>query len=453
MSNASRSILHFGIPRRLTSHPTAYATLSPPARLWPPYALLRHNTLISRQLVRREWHALQVGPTWSQPAIPALCLLPDRLIIGVGGKLLVHPLVDPPTYGREGSRGGRVAGRAREYPVAKRGSASDADIVGIVALSDGSFGVAQYDGTLQRIVLPSGSGSDGIRSMRSTAHYPHPQGSNIHQLASSLDLMMTTTSSGLVSLWKSRSPWVPPRTIQLPQGQRAWSSLLIADHPTLPPLAMLGLSGGVDIHHLDPSGTLTPTPDRQLVGPDSPANSSPYDLTFPPDPSGHHPSTLLSAWYDSHLRLHDLRVPSSSPVASFFDPYTWADGSAMYSCTFLSERHIAGGGARHGVVALWDIRYAKRGDGGRLWGVTERRAFVCAFDGSGSTPEGLVLNEARATRGKVSDRVTGWKGRGGKWGWSVRYNNGDDERANEGGAVGYEHSDRTVKLIESLRAV
>ena len=138
----------------------------------------------------------------------------------------------------------------------------------------------------------------------------------------------------------------------------------------------------------------------------------------------------------------------------------------MYSCAFLAEHHAAGGGARHGTVAMFDVRAPKSGwscfspegrgspvyklvgEGGRLWGVTEKRAFVLAFDGSGGAPEGMVQGEARARRkeGGGKERVSGWKGRGGKWGWTVRY--GDEA---EEVVTGYEHSQRGVRLFESLK--
>lgn len=273
--------------------------------------------------------------------------------------------------------------------------------------------------------------------------------------------MMTTTSTGLVSVFKSRSPWAAPETFSLRQP-RAWSSLVTRDS------LLLGVTGSIDIHPLLPTGPL-PTPSRSLHGPDLPSRSSPYDLCRPPSPSVHNPSILLSSWYDSHLRLHDLRRPTSSPCLEMSDPWAWADGSAMYSCAFLAEKYVAGGGARHGTVALFDLRSPKTGwscfspegrgspvyklvgEGGRLWGVSEKRAFVLTFDGSGGVVDGVVKSEARAAkkgRGGGRERPSGWKGRGGKWGWTVRYGDEVDQEV----VTGYEHSQRGVRLFDSLRA-
>jgi hypothetical protein len=380
-----------------------------------------------------------------------------------------------------------VAGPAREYAVAKKDQGSGADIVGLVTLSGGQVGVGQYDGILQRVELPSAHPADELPSasagskgsIRSTAHYPHPTGSNIHTLTGTDDLIMSTTSAGLVSIYTTRSPWLSPATFELPPSVRTWSSLLTSPSSTLGFSAMVGTGQGISLYPLHPSGPSsvagkldTDSAVRHLCGPDAPAVSSAYSLTLPIHPSKtagsitHHPSTLLSSWYDSHLRLHDLRSPSSSPIATFSDPYAWADGSAMYSATFLGENWIAGGGARHGTVCLFDVRwptkgwsafspggkgspvYALQGDGGRLWGVSEKRAFVLAFDGSadpvwgevlddtlsegrdvntaesgvaGLHGEGLVHLQARTRPVKVEERVSGWKGRGGKWSWTVRY--------------------------------
>ena len=262
-----------------------------------------------------------------------------------------------------------MIGPAREYPVAKRDQGSGADIVGLVALPDGQFGVGQYDGTLQRIQLPSGIAGEAAH-VRSTAHYPHPKGSNIHTLTGADDLMMSTTSAGLVSIFASRSPWQPPSTFEFSATTRAWSSLLTSPKSSLGFSAMIGTGQGISIYPLHPSsGRNTSQTVRYLTGPDAPAVSSAYSLFLPSSSSSspsagsitHHPSTLLSSWYDSHLRLHDLRSASASPIATFSDPYAWADGSAMYSAAFVGENWIAGGGARHGIVCLFDVRWPKKG--------------------------------------------------------------------------------------------
>ncbi|WVR04993.1 hypothetical protein IAU60_002005 [Kwoniella sp. DSM 27419] len=493
-------VTSLGFPLYLSSHRIAHRTLYPSSSDWPAESLVKYNHSIDRSLGHHLFHAAMVGPTWTQAVIPTLDLTSDQLVVGVGGRILVHPLLPPgglesldwgtaESPSKPARRGkGKVAHRAREYPLAKRSSGGRADVVGIVPLppdvsgsgsgvSDLSAVVAQFDGTISRQTFPS----IGPSQPRITAKYPLPlaraaqQGpaESIHTLVSSrsADRFMTTSVSGLVSVYATRSPWAEPTSIQL-GSPRAWSTQLVTAHPTLPPTAFLGVSGGIDLHSLSPTG-LSPKPSRRLLGPDQPLLSSPYDIQLPPESSSHHPSLVLSAWYDSHIRLHDLRSPSSNPVSTHMDPYTWADGSAFYSTAFVGQHHVAGGGARHGTVAIFDSRFAKRGwscfspggkgspvyklqgDGGRLWGVTEKRAFVLTFDGSGHEPNGVISHEldeqtrsaAQQTgrNARAREVPSGWKGRGGKWGWTVRYDEHEGRAAR-----GYRHSDSNVELFDSL---
>jgi hypothetical protein len=336
-------------------------------------------------------------------------------------------------------------------------------------LPDQQLAVAQYDGTLQRLVLPPPGARQG--SVRSTAHFPHPKGTNVHTMSGCEYGLLTSSTQGLVSLFNARSPWQPPTVFQVPASRRIWSSLLT------PSSAILGLSDRIQIHAAT-GGALSPTPLRCLSGPDLPLMSSAYALRLPPPSSVHHPSTLLSAWYDSHLRIHDLRAASQSPVQTFSDPQTWAEGSAMYSAAFVGEHHVAGGGARHGTVSLFDTRfpksgwscfspggkgspvYAMEGEGGRLWGVTDKRAFVLGFDGSaapetnGGVTGGLVQHEARARRVHMVERPEQWRGR--NYGFGRQVGRPDpgagDGKASEGdSAVGYDHHARGgLKLFNSL---
>ena len=383
--------------------------------------------------------------------IPTLSVTSERMILGVGGKVIIHPFVDPP-YSTNAS--GKAIGRGIEHMITKRADSSRADVIGVAELGNNELAVAQYDGTLQRFKVDRGA-------LRSTAHYHHPRNSYVQTLAvgDEGEVMATTTNSGLISVFKTRSPWIPAETFE---RDKAWSSMIRTRHPHLAPALYLGISGGINIHPLLPTGPEA-EPLRTLRGPDLPLSSAAYGMTFPPATSAHHPSLLLSSWFDSEYRMHDLRTASERPVASFHDVFQWADGSAAYCTTFLAEHHIAGGGARHGTVSLFDIRqpkagwsvfspggkgspvYALKGEGGRLWGVTEKRAFVLAFDGSGTMPDGLVLPQARAPRQKTVERPTRWGGRGRKWGWTPR----DAEQGDV--TSGYDHRETTgVKLFDSL---
>lgn len=464
--------------------------------------------------------------------------------------------------GKRGSeRGPRVIQKETIYNVAKKQDGSRGDIIGIAPLADGQVIVAQFDGTIQRLSLGLGPNGGGI--WRSTAHYAGdtanprsgttPTNTNtntttasgsvsksaINTMSHDGDSFMTTTSgpNPCAMIYSARSPWVEPTRIELPGTEpRAWSSLIATTSKYLGPSMMLGLSSKIVIYNSDPHHHhgQNDKPIRTLTGPDPPSRSSAYDIKLPPPNSGHHPSLLLSAWYDSHLRLHDLRTPTSEAVVEFSDPWSWADGSAMYSCAWVGENGIAGGGARHGTVCLFDIRkstlkvgaqrvqrdrktrtrsdnnhakagggvggggdgggrggrgwsifspggkgspvYQLRGEGGRLWGVTEKRAFVLSFDGSGDIPGGIMSNEIMVDLQREGQRekdrtaaaattrsgVRGWRGngngngnaRGGTsnsgWTASKRSNGDDDDIIPALRSTGYEHSYKSVDLFESL---
>jgi hypothetical protein len=146
----------------------------------------------------------------------------------------------------------------------------------------------------------------------------------------------------------------------------------------------------------------------------------------------------------------------------------------MYSATFFGEYGIAGGRARHGTVCLFDIRYPKKGwsvfspggkgspvysvkgEGGRIWGVTEKRAFVLAFDGSGEVEDGILseqlMHEYRRDRAAKSQPEPRWNNsrggtrRGGRMGWSTRSVEDEDD----GSGRGYEHAHKGVELFSGL---
>jgi hypothetical protein len=145
----------------------------------------------------------------------------------------------------------------------------------------------------------------------------------------------------------------------------------------------------------------------------------------------------------------------------------------MYSSTWYGEYGIAGGGARHGTVCLFDIRYPKKGwsvfspggkgspvyslkgEGGKIWGVTEKRAFVLAFDGSGDQDQGILSDElmtgvrrdreVKSRSARSREAPTNWKGRGGR-----RVATTTREEEDDGSGRGYEHSQRRVELFDGL---
>ncbi|RXK39939.1 hypothetical protein M231_02734 [Tremella mesenterica] len=485
-SSLHQRILHLGIPLYLSHHPQSHLTLHPPVQEWSPLSLLKLNTSIDRSLSTHRWRALQVGQTWSQKVIPALALSSDKLLLGVGGKLIVHPLRPfeqarhpedsieeeevfnsstlnhPDTTsgsyeggnkknnddirknnnvdwkhdedwkehdGKEEKRsqiekeGPKVLHRAIEHSIVSSELGSAADIIGLACLSSeegGDVVVAQYDGTIRRFSLssngrsirhlstflsPSSSSSSSSSSTFNTSsarqnpnldpnstviedtnqHETNPipwrdisQGikNGLHTLSHTKSLFLTTTSTS-AHLYHLNSPNLPPTTYTLPSSSssssssstlsstmedsnngkgeiRIWSSLLSSYHQSL----FLGLSTSISIHPFSSSLKISSS-SRILYGPEEPLKSSAYSIRLPPD-NTHDPNLLLSSWYDSCLRIHDLREKSSGNVMEMNDPYSWADGSAMYSCCWIGSFHVAGGGSRHGTVALFDLRFSKK---------------------------------------------------------------------------------------------
>jgi WD40 repeat protein len=170
---------------------------------------------------------------------------------------------------------------------------------------------------------------------------------------------------------------------------------------------------------------------------------------------------LLSAWYDGQARIHDLRLSGmgvlsgneehlpkrARPVLALADP--WSQNS-LYSCTFTGRGWVAAGSSRHGMVHFWDPRmviegrrgflsaqselprsacrggetrdtqdrlewhkggysiftpgrpespvYSLQGEGARVWGVSDQRAFVVSFDGHSACRVKALVDPRRGAR-------------------------------------------------------
>ncbi|WVW83399.1 hypothetical protein I302_105418 [Kwoniella bestiolae CBS 10118] len=496
-------VTSLGIPLFLSLHRQPQLTLTPPPDQWAPIDLVERNHYINRSLLKHRFHALQVGPTWPKSVIPTLELTSDNLVVGVGSKVLVHPLEPPPVpQGDSYGSGSRVIHQAVEYDIrTKKDQGGKSDIIGIVPIngSRSEYIIAQFDGTIQRVHLPSSprhsNGHSCLPQIKARYSFSFNQPKeSINTLVGTTDSrqFMTTSVSGLVQVYSTHSPWTDCTSLQL-KSPRAWSSLLSNLYDTsLGPMAILGIQGGAELYPLLPTG-LAQSPSRKLIGPDEPLLSSPYALTLPDTAqTSHNPNLLLSGWYDSHLRIHDLRHHTRSPVRQFSDQYTWSDGAAYYSACFAGEHHIAGGTSKHGTVSFFDMRnsklptstfqlgvevgkeerrgwscfspngkgspvYSLRFDNGKLYGVTERRSFVLSFDRSGEIQNGilssdlqhLMIMQNNRNRDKGRYAPNGYKARGGKWTWSVR-NGGDQDGDVNDVAVGYEHTSKGgVELFDS----
>ncbi|WWC85255.1 uncharacterized protein L201_000117 [Kwoniella dendrophila CBS 6074] len=531
----SERVNSYGIPLYLSDHKQSNLTISPSLKQWDPLHLVKYNHYINQSLAQHRFHALQIGSTWSKSVIPTLELTKDQLVVGCGNRILIHPLLDNDSNiihdenDCKEEYGGKVIDKAKEYDLnfiqenhngngnnqqqKKHNQGGKSDIIGIVPIEGlyNDFIVAQFDGTIQKINIPKSSDQYEMEERSVNNNAPtipkikakyNPSYNNqipkesINTLIGTNDgkQFMTTSVSGKVSIYQTHSPWLDSMNFQL-KAARAWSSLLTnSNSTTIGHSALLGIQGGIEIY---PLSSISSSADmnsnakrRRLIGPEEPLLSSPYDIQLPcPDTTSHNPNLLLSGWYDSYLRIHDLRSSSNLPVMEFSDSYAWADGSAFYSCGFIGEYNLVGGGSKHGTLSFFDIRKSKsnsksnsnsnclindgwsvfspggknspvykiKSDNGKIFGVTEKRLFTLSFDKSGLYQNGIISNslqqqEQLIMKQKEKDKgkfkPNGWKGRGGKWSWTVKYDQDESE-----GATGYEHRDRGIELFDSLIAV
>ncbi len=289
------------------------------------------------------------------------------------------------------------------------------DITGLINLPDGQIVTSNLYGVLQRLKLPrredpGGMFTNALQFAVASGRYEHPVNNAIESLSVSIvggdgngsgvsgsgsidgkgstgkAYMLTAAHDGLVSLYDASSPWKKPSIINV--DSRPWSSHLDLQSPS--PFAAIGISAiqPLLLFDIDSTGLRQPKfrttttdskPSRYLGG--STQKTAVYDMTSPShdSPSSLPPcSSLLTAWFDGFARLYDLRQPlpliestSTSttddrpqimiqkPCMAFTDP--WSD-NALYSCAF-SGHHVVAGGARHGMVHVWDPRMTRSGEG------------------------------------------------------------------------------------------
>ena len=267
-----------------------------------------------------------------------------------------------------------------------------------------------------------------------TARYDHPPEA-IKALSTSGSMALTISTTGLLSLFNASTPWVYPSTYK--SQETGWSCHLQLDAST--PFAATGLQSGASVIPIRESGFDSNTPPLARLS--GHRNGRPVYAISPFLP-GASPNIIATGWYDGKVRVHDLRLPTTSaestsapsspspsplsdppilkPVLTLSDP--WRSWDAIYSLSARgvpspsgnhSHHYITAGSAQHSVVAIWDVRspregwsvYAPGGDrspvyalvteGSRIWGTTQSRAFMLDFAWG------------RASRGRQWPRVEG----------------------------------------------
>lgn len=293
------------------------------------------------------------------------------------------------------------------------------DITSIACIEGtGEFVLAHVSGLLQRCKI---EGSQGERPrLRSVCRYGNSKRIIQAVSASKAGLLASVAShhGGTISLHKVFSPWQDPITWRT--KQKPWT-LLLDPGSTRPRWLALGESGSMPCQMYELTEAGVPVDKDQpisLLG--NSCSTAVYDFTSPPpaSPLGHASQTIISGWYDGTVRIHDLRRQSRMPVLMMYDPF--AD-VPVYSvaCGGGAGYTVAAGTARHGLVRTWDVRKAKDdvkagtsifGPGrdaspvyglqmehDRLFGVTDRRAWMMSFgEADGSTTGQLRLARRKA---------------------------------------------------------
>lgn len=245
--------------------------------------------------------------------------------------------------------------------------------------------------------VPSALQSSGDLLLSASTLRPRP--APVTSKTTFLETHRSENHTHTISLQSIASPWLDPSsTFTLPTKP---CSLLLP--PSSPTWFAVGHSGEtpLSIYTLTPSGPLA-TP-QHLTG--NTGKTSVYSLTSPHPLSAHFRSdtTVMAAFYDSSVRIYDLRSSSPAPVMECTDP--WSDDPA-YSIASggPTGSYVVSGTARNGALRIWDVRstatpmrgvtmfappgrartpvYCVQVETSRIWGAMEQSAFVVDFEGT-----------------------------------------------------------------------
>lgn len=377
------------------------------------------------------------------------------------------------------------------------------DITGFYQCADGQVVSGNVGGVVQRQRFSLDGYTKGSSQFaQSTAIYQSPAMQQIVEVSGSPSanstLILSATKDGHASLFRAEAPWLPPSTINI--QTRLWTAHLSMSSSQ--PYAAFGGSGGpsqaLRIYPIAPTGILTPVKTHPAFLGTNHKRSAVYGLASPqPDMSmayTNNPSSmLLSAWYDSVARLYDLRTSDAlgrRPVVEMQDPWSH---EALYCCDFVGNGQVVAGAARHGMLHIWDPRmvrssekgrsssadtsgvivadsqesavfsqhrggwtvytpgqpdspvYDIKAEGGRIWGVTNKRTFVLAFDTTGPTADAPGARGWDIVLPHMAPQNRPHNG------WNAGDRRGGDD-AGRDYATCYEHGDRLLRPFYSLGA-
>ncbi|KAL0961337.1 hypothetical protein HGRIS_006293 [Hohenbuehelia grisea] len=379
----------------LRSHPRPTFSGKCAQASWTPKTRVRYNVIADRAWGKSRPLARPLSQPWVGKLQPVLAISPSRLIVAAGNTLYSYQFL--PNAAPGDSPGVRFEGLVR---LCQRLEAQH-DITGMTFVHDGGADRTLYvsfrDGRLERITLfpPPPKSAAGLHALVvERLPMPAPYHSGTSDFSESLradrNMLLSLSSAGTAALLNTTAnPASSPSSPLLDLQARSWTSHLCLSastpNPTSSSSAVYGLSRGP-----------------------------------PCAPWGASDQVIVSGWYDSHVRVYDLRAcartrpgpshshPSSNrpagltPMLSLHDPFSY---EPIYdvACGGGSGAHVAAGTARHSLVAFWDVRAPHRGwsvyapgndpspvysvilEGARLFGATQSRPFVYDF-GPGVSP-------------------------------------------------------------------
>ena len=391
----------------------------------------RETYQINQAWSHQKFVTRSLSSPWRQPYHPILALSSKRLVVSAGNAITSY------RFGYDRINRQSVVeyeGSHLVFPSIQGDPNSILDITGLTFLPDGeTLLVSNFEGTLVRVrISPDNDGAietlpkdrnrrEADRPLQAsrTAIYDVKIG-RIRTLTSSGTIAVSVAESGQTAVVNSASPWMKPAIVNI--GKVTWSSHLELDSST--PYLALGTRSSVSVYPFS-DGVLRASPTAELGGP---GRGTPVYCVAQYIPGGS-PDILASGWYDGKVRIHDLRcsqrtwsldsttLGALAPVMTLSDP--WRSFDPVYSLAArgmlddegarrtgchgggggLAHQHhyLTAGSSFHSVVCLWDVRqpseswslFAPGGDrspvhslkteGSRIWGVTERRAFVVDF--------------------------------------------------------------------------
>ncbi|KAL1743932.1 hypothetical protein HDZ31DRAFT_83041 [Schizophyllum fasciatum] len=406
-------IAEFGWADYLRVHPPLPSySLEKSRDVWDARAIVRCEYLTERAWEKGQFVARPLNVHWRTKLQPALALNSSRLLVAAAHTISSYAFDCPkPRIRNETS-----------WALSNRFS-STTDVTALACTDDpDSYIVGMWDGSIKRVEIRQDS-----RDIPAQHHHPPSlhmteiyqyRDSIIESLMCEDDHLLSLTSSGRATVRRLSSPHDSISSIEL--GERSWISYLCTSAST--PFAAFGTSSQTPLvlHRLLQDGSMSPDMRVHMREiPARPSSSACYAIARAPPaaPWGASPELLVAGWYDGRVRLYDLRIasryhypapasptedcatppvptPLLRPTLAMSDPWLY-DPIYSVACGGGAGAHIAAGSARHGVVCLWDMRYAQRRglsvhapgndpspvfklafESSRLYGVTDRRAFV-----------------------------------------------------------------------------